>query len=247
MAATRQPELEEVTSHQLAKPPVRVGLRRYSAAEFLIALILLIVVSPFVVDIKGGDFVESSLMTLVLASGVLAVGARRRTLVVAIILVTPAILGKWINHVRPDVIPPEIFFVAGLVFAVFIVIQLLRYILRAPRVNSEVICAGLSAYLMLGLCWMFAYLVVSRANPDAFAFTVGPATHHSMARFTGLYFSYVTLSTVGYGDIVPMSDVARMLALTEAVTGPLFLAVLIARLVSLYSSNPPSPGDEKLP
>jgi voltage-gated potassium channel Kch len=57
-----------------------------------------------------------------------------------------------------------------------------------------------------------------------------------MSRFTGLYFSFVTLSTVGYGDIVPISDVARMLALTESITGTLFVGVLIARLVSLYSS-----------
>jgi hypothetical protein len=236
MTAPHQPELAATAPHRPQARSIHIGLRRYSAAEFLIALVLLIVVSPFVVDVKNGDLIESLLMTLVLTSGVLAVGGRRRMRVLAIVLVSPAILGKWINHVRPNLIEPAIFFSAGLVFAVFIVVQLLRFILRAPRVNSEVVCAGLCSYLMLGLCWMFAYLVLARADPDAFTFTTGPVSHHSMARFTGLYFSFVTLSTMGCDDIVATSDVARMLALTESVTGTLFVAVLIARLVSLYSS-----------
>ena len=57
-----------------------------------------------------------------------------------------------------------------------------------------------------------------------------------MSGFTGFYFSFVTLSTVGYGDITPVSRIARMLAAMEAMTGLLYVAVLIARLVSLYST-----------
>ena len=60
-----------------------------------------------------------------------------------------------------------------------------------------------------------------------------------MAGFNAVYFSYITLTTVGYGDIAPVSNVARMLAITESMSGTLFVGVLIARLVSLYST--PSP------
>ncbi len=66
-----------------------------------------------------------------------------------------------------------------------------------------------------------------------------------MSGFTGFYFSFVTLSTVGYGDITPVSKVARMLAAMEAMTGLLYVAVLIARLVSLYSSPKSDPGIPK--
>ena len=227
--------------HPVEKRLAYFGLRRYSAAEFLITLILMIVVTPFVGDMAGGRVIESVLMTVVFMAGVLAVGRRRRTLVIACILVIPAIFGKWINHLWPNLMNDKVFFSTGLIFAVFLVIQLLLFILRAPRVNSEVVCAGVSVYLMLGLCWMFAYLIVDRVHPHAFAYTVGPAPD-VMDKFTCYYFSYATLSTLGYGDIVPISRVARMLAAMEAMTGTLFIAVLISRLVSLYSSQPPAAG-----
>ena len=180
-------------------------------------------------------------MTLVLLSAVFAVaGRRRRPLVLATVLVTPALAGKWINHYRPDVLPREVFFLTGLLFVVFVVVHLLRFVLRAPRVNSEVLCAGISTYLMMGILWGFAYALVAGLVPGSFAFTVGPASNRSMVGFNTIYFSFVTLSTVGYGDIIPVSGVARMLAIAEAMVGMFYVTLLIARLVALYSSESPS-------
>jgi voltage-gated potassium channel len=116
---------------------------------------------------------------------------------------------------------------------------LLRFILRAPSVNIEVLCASIAAYLMLGLMWTMAYWLVDQLTPGAFSFNTN-AGPRSMNGFTGFYFSFITLSTVGYGDITPVSKVARMLAAMEAMTGLLYVAVLIAQLVGLYST-PKSP------
>ena len=225
--------------------PRRIGLHRFSAAEFLIAVVLLFVVSPFVELIPGGNLIETVLITLVLVMGVLAVGRRRRTLVVAVILALPAFIGKWVNHFRPDWVPTEVFLVTGLLFVVFVVAHLLGFILRAPRVNSEVLCAGISTYLLLGLSWSFAYLLVAQLAPDAFFLNNGTTTGHSLHGADAFYFSLITLSTVGYGDIIPVSNVARMLAAMEAITGSLFVAVLIARLVALYSSERLRSGEQK--
>ena len=76
--------------------------------------------------------------------------------------------------------------------------------------------------------------------PGAFAFNTTTGTNETMEGFNAFYFSFITLSTVGFGDITPVSKVARMLAATEAMTGLLYVAVLIARLVALYST-PKSP------
>jgi hypothetical protein len=88
---------------------------------------------------------------------------------------------------------------------------------------------------MLGLMWTMAYWLVDQLTPGgAFSFNTNAGTR-SMNGFTGFYFSFITLSTVGYGDITPVSRLARWLAAMEAMTGLLYVAVLIARLVSLYS------------
>ena len=225
--------------------PRRIGLHRYSVAEFLIALVVVFIGIPFIEQFDKNKHIEAILMTLLLVSGVLAVGGHRRTLILGVILVLPALAGKWINHYWPEQASVEFFYVAGLVFLLFLIWEFLHFILRAPRVNSEVICAGLSIYLLLGLLWMFAYLLVARAVPDAFAFNAGSAAEQSLHGANAFYFSFITLSTVGYGDITPVSHVARMLAAMEAISGTLYVAVLISRLVALYSSEKLQLGAQK--
>ena len=216
--------------------PRRWGLRRFSTVELLIALALLFTCAPFVEEIKGGDLIISLLLSLVLLSAVLAVADRKHVLVIALVLAIPAVACRWINHFRPDLVPPAVFLTAALVLTAFVVAHLLRFILRAPSVNVEVLCASISAYLMLGLMWTMAYWLVDQLTPGgAFSFNTNAGTR-SMNGFNGFYFSFITLSTVGYGDITPVSKVARMLAAMEAMTGLFYVAILIARLVSLYSA-----------
>ena len=219
------------------KHPVRSGNFRFSAAQFLIALVFLFIAFPFVELFKNGDTIEAWLMTLVLVSGVLAVGRRRRTLVIAVALVSPALVARWIKIFWDDVVPPEVYLIPALIFVGFVMLQFLYFILRAPRVNSEVLCAGVAGYLLLGIIWMFAYILVARLHPGSFAYNVGPPPEHSLASFDAFYFSFITLSTVGYGDITPVTHIARTLAMTEAMTGTLYMAVLISRLVALYTSQ----------
>jgi len=213
----------------------RLKFRPFSTVQLLIALALFFIWAPFVEEIEGGELIVSGLFSLVLLAGIVAVADRKRVLVIAIVLAIPAIAGRWINHFRPDLIPPAVFLVAGLILIAFVVGNLLRFVLRAPSVNAEVLCASISAYLMLGLMWTMAYWLVDQLTPGgAFSFNTN-AGGRSINGFTGFYFSFITLSTVGYGDITPVSRMARWLAAMEAMTGLLYVAVLIARLVSLYS------------
>jgi hypothetical protein len=160
---------------------------------------------PFGQDIKGGTFIESILLSLVLLSAVLAVGGRRSTLVVALSLGVPTVAARWINHFRPDLVPPSVFLVGGLILITAVVGHLLYFVLRAPLVNIDVLCASISAYILLGLVWTIAYWLLDQFVPDAFALTKTTATKESMVGFNAFYFSFVTLSTVGYGNITPVS------------------------------------------
>lgn len=225
-----------------------IGARKYSAAELLVALVLLFLVTPFVEDLPRGDLVEVALMSVVMVSAVLAVGGRRRTLGIALLLVTPALAAKWANHVWPQQVPRETFLAASIVFFLFILAHLLRSILRAPRVDAQVLCAGISGFLIMGLLWIPAYLLAARGSPAAFAQSTGPDAGRALEGFNAFYFSFITLCTVGYGDIAPVSKVARMLAVLEAISGMFYMAVLISRLVAVYSSSQSSqnqPDNEK--
>jgi voltage-gated potassium channel Kch len=98
----------------------------------------------------------------------------------------------------------------------------------------------MAGYLTLGLVWTMFYMVLSHFSPGAFAPPPGV-----LDRTSALYFSFITLTTVGYGDISPVSNGARMMAVLEAIFGTFYVAILISRLVALHTANPPSPaGDE---
>jgi hypothetical protein len=231
-----------------AKPaPARAALLhpgafRYSAVELLVALAILFLSAPFIEDLPGGDFIEAVLMTAVMVSSVLAVGGRRRTLQIALLLLVPAFLGRWLSHFFPGVLFSLVYQVGALVFFIFVVTHLIRFILRAPHVDANVLCAGLSGYVLLGLLWVRCYLMVAQLNPGAFNLSSSPGAKPIMNGFNAFYFSFITLCTVGYGDVTPVSKGARMLAVMEAIAGLFYVTVLISRLVAIYSTNQPSPG-----
>jgi hypothetical protein len=220
--------------------PVQEGVRRLSVAHFLIALVLWLVCFPFLDQLHYGDLIDASLITLVLLSAVMAVGGRRRPLLAAAVLVTPALVATWLDHFRPDLIAKEVTLVASVLFVGFVIMHLLSFILRAPQVNAEVLCAAVATYLMIAIFWAFAYTVVARLVPNSFEITVKADPYRSMARFEALDFSLGTLTTGNYGDIIPVSNAARMLAKMEATTGVFYLALLVARLVGLYAANRPT-------
>jgi hypothetical protein len=121
--------------------------------------------------------------------------------------------------------------------------------LKKGPITAYRIQGAIAVYLLLGLAWAHTYDLIEYLSPGAFTGTITDS-----ARFSSwMYFSFVTLATLGYGDITPMHPVARSLAVAEAITGQLYLAILIARLVSqeLYyraskegDTTIDSPGDE---
>ena len=107
----------------------------------------------------------------------------------------------------------------------------LRFAMRATAVDAEHLYAALSAYLMAGIFFGLLYFVVEQLSPGTFTSPI------RLTQSSAIYFSFVTLATLGYGDIAPRGDIARGIAIIEGVGGQLFLAVLVARLVSLYTKS----------
>jgi hypothetical protein len=203
-------------------------------AQFLAAMIILLVTYPFIIDLANGDVIENILMVALLISAAFTVN--RRDAVAGFILVIPAALCPWLNVFQPGTVPIWVITGTHTVFVGFIIFELLRFVLKATRVNSDVMCAGIAGYLLLGILWTPTYLMVSQLTPGSFT-----GTHLAQAgilgRFDALYLSFVSLTCLGCNDITPLSKVARMLLMVESLTGVLYLAVMIARLVALYTHS----------
>jgi len=119
------------------------------------------------------------------------------------------------------------------VIALYAVFGALRFVLRSSTIAFEHLYAALSAYLLAGVFLGVLYWTLEEAWPGSVTLN-GPAASHPFNLAEGIYFSFITLATVGYGDMVPGSDVVRGLAIVEAIAGQFYLAVMIARLMSLY-------------
>jgi len=121
----------------------------------------------------------------------------------------------------------------------YTVVVLLGFLFRVRRVTGNMISASLCAYLILGVLWANVFSLVAILQSDAFHFSFAEDAAGAMRFGTEqtvlpLYYSFVTMTTLGYGDIVPISSAARMLASIAAIVGQFYLAVLVARLVGLH-------------
>ena len=180
-------------------------------------------------------------------SGVYAVSERRAQWIAALALAAPAGVLNAVFAFRPDLriaVPTMIF---TILFLVFTLVSLLRAVARAERVTHDTIYGALSVYLLMAITWGAAYLLLVTVQPDAIVMNVTRHPNHQMDWFDCVFYSFVTLTSLGYGDIVPMSEQARSLSILEAVSGIMYVAVLIARFVGLYSVvksqvNPEAPS-----
>lgn len=207
--------------------------RRYSGQIFLFgSLMSYLLVHPLIDGLTNQDIILNVVLSIVLVASVFATRHGGWRAAFALVLGIPPMVMSWYHlvasattlHLSSDLL--------RIIFNLCIIYWLLCYILKARQVSRDVILAAISAYLLIGCCFGGIYDVVNRLQPGAFAFNVPPLDCMSESHF--LFFSLVTLTTVGYGDITPLTPLSRSLASLEAMIGVLYLAILISRLVSLY-------------
>ncbi|QDU91536.1 Ion channel [Pirellulimonas nuda] len=214
-----------------------VGRRRVSVVHLLAALAAMFVVLPFIDTLRYGELIESVAFTVVLLAAVGAVGGRRRTLIAAVVLAAPTVIARWCTHTTDAQLPNDLSLIAGMVFVTFVAVHLFRYVLRAPEVDAEVLCAAIAIYLLFAVDFSFFYTLLARWEPGSFEFTYPRDAGAKLAGFMALYYSIQVLTTITFGDILPVTNVARMLSLVEGAVGLFYLAILISRLVGIYSAG----------
>lgn len=205
----------------------------------LLSLILLGLLYPIMEEFepRTGQVIWSVAFWLVLLGAVHAVGAHRRVRFASMALAAVAFAASLLRLLAPgDELPllETAYALSNLAFLCLVTITVLGDVLRGRRVTLDKIFGAVCVYLLLGLTFAFVYLLLHCTHHTT-PVEPAPLEYHALADY--VYFSYTTLTTLGYGDMVPASAPARLFASLEAVTGQLYLTILVARLVGLHISQ----------
>jgi len=181
--------------------------------------------------------------SLVLIVGIFAASSRRHLAITALCMVILVQILTWTTHL----VSSHELILAGIalnsVYLAYTATILLSYVLKSRSVTGETIFASLCVYLLVGYIWAFFYSFADDLDHHSFyinqsLFTDLPLGHHIFSKvYYFLYFSFTTLTSLGFGDIMPSSSWTRMLSSTESMVGQLYLVVMVSRLVGIHISQ----------
>jgi hypothetical protein len=196
-----------------------------------LALLALLIAVPFLGETAHGPVILTLVNVIVLLTAVAAVGRSRFSFVIAILLVVPALVFRFmaLESSLPGHLALSWGF--GAVFYTFILAELLNYVLRRDLMTADKLYGAVAAYMLVAILWAHLHGVLQYFYPGAYAFGGMPKTL-TMADL--IYFSFTALTTAGFGDITPVVIQSRFLTILEMVTGVMYVAILIARLTGVY-------------
>ncbi len=199
----------------------------------LISMLLIFALRPFLEGFFQINILMDIFFTLMLFSGVYAVSANKGVFLVGLFIALPAIVCSWVYYF----LKTPALGILGNIFLFFFffyaAIVILNHLFTEKEVTGDVIIGAVCVYFLIGFMWGIFFTLLEHFQPGSFQFDRERMEHTAWF----VYYSFVTLTTLGYGDITPMSTPARSLSVLEAVTGQLYLAVLIARLVGIHISQ----------
>jgi hypothetical protein len=219
--------------------PSRLHPRHFWADETGLTSLLVFFLGYFIVLNSLGEFgvgrlVAHIFFSLVIVAGVLTTFKRRWLSILVIVLAVASLALNWAEEIRPGAGLTVLTTGLTLIYLGVLLAVVIAQVFREGPVTAHRIRGAIVIYLLLGVMWAFAYQVVALTNPQAFRLPEGLITGESDALRRELtYFSVVTLTTTGYGDITAVRPVARTLVMLEAIVGQLYPAIVLAWLVSL--------------
>jgi hypothetical protein len=171
----------------------------------------------------------------VILAGLYQVAKRKRIRRIATVLCALAVTANILSlsgYRGPLLIPTNVF---SMLFIAFITTVLLQSVISSQSVTSDTLYGAVAAYLFIGILWGLAYSLVDTLSPGSLHMTAEAGRR--LVWSDHIFFSFVTLTTVGYGDIVPMGGI-RGLVMLEGIIGAMYPAILIGRLLAMYHPSP---------
>ena len=205
--------------------------RKYDNYILFFSLVGVLFLLPFVNAMPMLRFALVGQYTFVMLYLVFSARHTRALYLVDIAFVVPTLIATWLDSVYQN----EYTFVASyltmIIFFLYLQYLIVMQMVHAHKVTTNTILGAMNIYLVAGLIWAYAFILLNHFDSSAFHLPDYEGLSKEVELFT--YYSYSTLTTLGYGDIVPESAQARMLSVLEAVFGQLYLAIVIAKLVSI--------------
>jgi len=207
--------------------------KEWGLTAFLVLLILMVfIIGPVASLTSTGPLLITSAFSLLLITGVATVVKRRSLTLITTGLVAATLALRWLAHLVPEPALLSASAVLSIACLGLLTVVVLFQVFGAGPITAHRIQGAVAAYLLLGLVWAFAYELILIQNPASFQpADLGGAKTPVMVNL--IYFSFVTLTTVGYGDITPVHPMARSLSNLEALVGLLYPAILIGRIVAM--------------
>lgn len=210
----------------------------------LVALFSLLMLQPIAVTLWGAQVSPSILMYLLLAATIYAMSPRKLLITIATLLAAAIIAARLLLVSRPNVSLVLIVHGFSFVLMVLVTVTIVFRVFRASEITAEIILGAVCVYLVIGAAWTYLYFFLQAAAPGSMmAMPIGssgsvvPAQLEEYRFWEMLYFSLSALSTMGFLSTEPLTPLARQLAVVEAITGQLYVAVLIARIVALSTAG----------
>ncbi len=175
-----------------------------------------------------------SLNGLTLIAGIYAVSTIRRHVVIAAVISILQVLSAAICLKTGSILSEIIAAALIAIFYIYVLVIVLAYVVKGTEATKDKILGAVSIYLLIGFIWASFYHIVFSLQPEAFSMSETFLAGTSRLKPDFVYFSFITLLTVGYGDVRPISGIARSLAMLEGIAGVLYIGVFISRLLSLY-------------
>ena len=212
-------------------------LEEQGLSFFLVLLFLALFLGPYI-DSPLVRLLTSLFLSLLMVAGVIRMSDRPALRFLAGLVAFSAIALRWMTHITPT--PAVLLWnsLATLAFMFLLTMVVMHNVFMDDKpVTGHRIMGAIAAYVLFGITWSVLYGLLDQVIPQAFSTSVAGGLQGSERQEGLVFFSFVTLTTVGYGDITPTHDVTRMFAVMEALVGQLYPATLLARLVSLEVSH----------
>jgi hypothetical protein len=202
--------------------------------SLLIFIIAMLILGPLVEEFVQLSILIDILWSAIFVSAIYAVSQKKRHIVIAVLLALPMLGSIWTKYFVQHKALMVVGSLCGAAFFLFAIIQMLIFIYSHIEVTRDLIVGAAVVYLFMALMWTFIFIVVETLHPGSFNLPEGQG-FEATRQF--VYYSFVTLTTLGYGDITPISSLARSLCVLEAVIGQLYLVVQVAWLVGIHVSQ----------